>query len=162
VLPQTGDDLVALKSAVLDTYPDIQRYRSLVDEQLGVLNQLDSRSDQLLVDVFAETGEAVSAGTPLLSLGQAEKPYAVVYLDPKHARYARKGNLATIRLPNGEKIRAVVREDAGLTRRIPADISSPISARDIMISLPLDLLQPLPAMENIDGLPISARFKQSW
>lgn len=131
-----------------------------IDDQLQRLNQRVHKGGRVL-DVFAETGEAVSTGTPLLSLGQAEKPYAVVYLDPKHARYARKGNHATVRLPNGKKIRAVVSEDAGLTRRIPADISSPISARDIMISLPLDLLEPLPPMENIDGLPISARFKHA-
>lgn len=36
-LPRTCEDLVALKSAILDTHPDIQRYRSLVEEQLGIL-----------------------------------------------------------------------------------------------------------------------------
>jgi multidrug resistance efflux pump len=132
-----------------------------IDRQLRRLSQRVHKGGRVL-DVLAGTGEAVSTGTPLLSLGQAEKPYAVVYLDPRHARYARKGNLATVRLPNGEKIRAVVRENAGLTRRIPADISSPISARDIMIILPLDLLGPLPLVENVDGLPISARFRQAW
>ena len=132
-----------------------------VGRQLQRLEQRVHKGGRVL-DVFVQTGEAVSTGTPLLSMGQVEKPYAVVYLAPKHARYARKGRLAVVRLPNGEKIRAAVREDAGLTRRMPADISSPISARDIMISLPLDLLDPLPPMENIDGLPISARFKQTW
>lgn len=144
-----------------DKKQSIAAQMEAVDRQLQRLEQRVHKGGRVL-DVFVQTGEAVSAGTPLLSLGQAERPYAVVYLDPKHARYARKGNLAVVRLPNGKKIRAVVREDAGLTRRIPADISSPISARDIMISLPLDLLDPLPPMENIDGLPISARFRQSW
>lgn len=132
-----------------------------IDRQLLRMNQTVYKGGRVL-DVFAATGEAVSPGTPLLALGQAEKPYVIVYLDPRHARYARKGNPVTVRLPNGDTIRAVVREDAGLTRRIPADISSPISARDIMILLPLDLLEPLPLVENVDGLPISARFKRTW
>jgi hypothetical protein len=95
-------------------------------------------------------------------LGQAKAPYAVAYLDPKHTRYARKGHPAAVKLPNGDTLSAVVREDAGLTRRIPADISSPITARDIMLLVPLDLLDPLPPIEKVEGLPISVRFKRSW
>jgi hypothetical protein len=67
-----------------------------------------------------------------------------------------------VKLPNGDTLRAVVKEDAGLTRRIPADISSPITARDIMLLVPLDLLDPLPPVEKVDGLPISIRFRRSW
>ena len=67
-----------------------------------------------------------------------------------------------MKLPNGATLRAVVKEDAGLTRRILADISLPITARDIMLLVPLKLLDPLPPIEKVDGLPIRIRFKRSW
>lgn len=129
----------------------------MVDRQLLRLTQRVVKGGRVL-DVFVGTGESVAPGTPLLALGQAEKPYVVAYLDPKHARYARKGQPATVKLPRGDTLQAVVREDAGLTQRIPADISSPISARDIMILVPLDLLDPLPPIEKVDGLPVHIRF----
>jgi multidrug resistance efflux pump len=132
-----------------------------IDRQLLRLNQR-APSDGRVLDVMVGTGESVAAGTPLMALGQAQKPYAVAYLDPKHTRYARKGQPAMVKLPNGDTLRAVVKEDAGLTRRIPADISSPITARDIMLLVPLDLLDPLPPVEKVDGLPISIRFRRSW
>ena len=134
---------------------------TVIDRQLQRLTQQVVRGGRVL-DVFVGNGESVAAGTPLLALGQVEKPYAIAYLDPRHARYARKGNHATVKLPNGATIRAVVREDAGLTRRIPADISSPITARDIMILVALELLDPLPLVENVDGLPVDVRFRRAW
>lgn len=134
---------------------------AVVDDQLRRLVQVFDRQGRVL-DVFVGIGESVSPGTPLMLIGQVLKPYAVVYLDPRHIRYARKGKIAVIRLPNGEKIRARVREDAELTRRIPADISSPVTARDIMILVKMDLIDPLPLAKNIDGLPVSIRFEQTW
>ncbi|WP_319522943.1 HlyD family efflux transporter periplasmic adaptor subunit [uncultured Desulfosarcina sp.] len=162
-----GDLAAARESRLKDQLgPDRERSDRLrtLDAKMQVLNHQMRRLQQTVhksgrvLDMFVAAGEAVSPGTPLLALGQTDKPYAVAYLDPKHSRYGRKGQRARVKLPNGQKIHAVVRENAGLTRRIPADISSPINARDVMILVPLDLLEPLPLVENVDGLPVTIRF----
>ena len=99
-----------------------------------------------------------SSGTPIQLLGSTDQPHVVAYLPTQHARYARKGQRATVRLADGTTLPAIVRQDATLTKRLPADLSSPIGSRDIMLLVHLDLGAPLPAIQWVDGLPVSVRF----
>ena len=139
-----------------------------IQAELKAIGRQQKRQEQRaihagrILEIFAVEGEMLAPGKPIFSLGRADRPLATVYLDPKYARYALKGRMATVSLPNGSKIRARVREDAHLTRRLPADISSPIGARDLMILVTLDFLTPLPVTESVDGLPISTRFDSLW
>jgi multidrug resistance efflux pump len=71
-----------------------------------------------VLDLFVVEGAFVSPGTPLLLLGSTDKPYVVAYLPTEHARYARKGQRATVRLADGKRLPAVVRQDATLTKRL--------------------------------------------
>ena len=98
----------------------------------------------------------------MLLLGRIDKPSVVAYLDPKYAKYALAGRTATVKLPGGNAIKATVREDANLSKRLPADLSSPISSRDLMILVKLDFLGPIPAEKSIDGMPVSMRYNFIW
>jgi multidrug resistance efflux pump len=121
------------------------------------LTQTAPQSGRVL-DVFAVEGAILSPGAPILLLGIADKPSVVAYLDTHHARYARKGQRATVRLADGTTLPAVVRADATLTKRLPADLSSAIGTRDIMLLVHLDLEAPLPEIQWVDGLPVNVRF----
>ncbi len=129
---------------------------ALSDEQQR-LTQAAPMAGRVL-DVFVVEGAFISPGTPMLLLGSSDKPHVVAYLPTQHARYARKGQNATVRLADGTTLGAVVRQDATLTKRLPADLSSPIGSRDIMLLVELDLEAPLPEIQWVDGLPVSVRF----
>jgi multidrug efflux pump subunit AcrA (membrane-fusion protein) len=133
---------------------------ALTDEQ-NRLTQTAPMAGRVL-DLFVVEGAFISPGTPMLLLGSADKPHIVAYLPTQHARYARQGRQATVRLADGTTLAAVVSQDAILTKRLPADLSSPIGSRDIMLLVELDLAAPLPAIQWVDGLPVSVRFAFRW
>ncbi len=135
----------------------IQAQIKALDGEQSRLAQTAPISGRVL-DVFVVEGAFVSPGTPLLLLGAADKPYVVAYLPTQYARYGRKGQRATVRLADGTRLPGVVRQDATLTKRLPADLSSPIGSRDIMLLVELDLIAPLPEIQWVDGLPVSVRF----
>ena len=112
-----------------------------------------------VLDILAREGESLSNGVPILLLGRAETPYVEAYLEPKYADYARKGAEAVVKFSDGTRLQAVVREDAGLARRLPSDLTSPIGSRDMMLMVRLDLIEPLPDIQWIHGLPVSVRFR---
>ncbi|MDA8138749.1 MAG: HlyD family efflux transporter periplasmic adaptor subunit [Desulfobacteraceae bacterium] len=153
-----------VKPAMLtDTAAEAQRLK--IEAQIMALSDQQARLIQTapfagrVLDIFAKEGESIANGAPILLLGRAQNPYVEAYLPPKYAGYARKGHAAVVRLSDGTKLPAVVREDATLTKRLPADLSSPIGSRDIMLLVRLDLVAPLPAIEWVHGMPVSVRFK---
>ncbi len=120
-----------------------------------------------VLDVFVKEGMMISPGTTMLLLGELEHTVITSYLQPKYARYSRSGQKATIKLPDGTKLMAKVIRDPGLTKRLPADLASPIGSRDLMIVVHLEPIEEIPSMFMIDGLPVSARyhtfdFLSSW
>jgi len=92
-------------------------------------------------------------------LNYVDKPSVIAYLSPKYGKYARKGQKAVVKLPNGETLQAKVNTDSNLTKRLPADLSSPIGSRDLMLLVSLELESPLPDFQWVDGLPVSVRFQ---
>ena len=134
----------------------IAKIKALEREQ-ALLDQVAPYTGRVL-EVFAVQGQTLSPGAPMLLLGRSDKPSVVAYLAPKYVKYAQIGRYATVTLPGGRKLRARVRENANLTKRLPADLSSPIGSRDLMLLVNLDLLTPLPEIQWVDGLPVSVRF----
>lgn len=128
-----------------------------VERDLGRLVQKTPYAGRVL-DILAREGESLASGAPILLLGRAETPYVEAYLPPKYADYARKGAGAVVKLSDGTRLQAVVREDASLARRLPADLTSPIGSRDMMLMVRLDLVEPLPEVQWVHGLPVSVRF----
>jgi multidrug resistance efflux pump len=135
----------------------IAKIKSLEQEQ-ALLEQV-APYDGRILDVYAVQGQALSPGAPILLLGRSDKPSVVAYLAPKYVKYAQSGRYATVTLPDGRKLKARVRENANLTKRLPADLSSPIGSRDLMLLVNLELLTPLPDIQWVDGLPVSVRFQ---
>jgi len=160
------DDLEALKAAEvpLANKEATTQAAARIDAQIASLKQAGERLAQRtpnsgrVLDIMATEGSALAPGAPILLLGHTEKPYVVAYLNPKYARYARQGQTAQVGLPDGSSLPAEVRTDAALTKRLPADLSSPVGSRDIMLLVMLELKAPLPDIQWVDGLPVSVRF----
>jgi multidrug resistance efflux pump len=138
--------------------------RARLEAQIAALGKEQRRLTQTapitgrVLDVFAAEGAFVAPGAPILLLGSTDKPHIVAYLPTQYARYARQGQRATVRLSDGTTLPAVVLQNATLAKRLPADLSSPVGSRDIMLLVHLDLVAPLPEIQWVDGLPVSVRF----
>jgi hypothetical protein len=147
--------------------PEIEtvKKRRQIHAKVKALELKQTRLSQTLpyggrvLDVFAKEGESVSTGSSLLLLGRSDKPLVIAYLPPKYSKYARKGQKAVVKLPNGETLQAKVNTDSNLTKRLPADLSSPIGSRDLMLLVSLALESPLPDFHWVDGLPVTVRFQ---
>lgn len=143
---------------------EVEAARRRIKAEIKALGREQALLEQLapfngrVLDVFAAQGQSLSPGTPILLLGRSDRPSIVAYLAPKYARYAQNGRTATVTLPDGQKLMAKVRENANLTKRLPADLSSPIGSRDLMLLVNLELTTPLPDIQWVDGLPVSVRF----
>ena len=139
--------------------------RAKINSKIKALELQKARLKQILpydgriIDIFANEGESISTGTPLYLLGKSDKISVIVYLSPKYAKYARKGQEAIVKLPDGKSLKAKVNMDTNLTRRLPADLSSPIGSRSLMLIVNLDIESQLPDIHWIDGLPVKVRFK---
>ena len=129
-----------------------------IEDRLSRLPQT-SPHDVRILDILAAPGESLSPGSPIAMVGRSDKPYVVAYLNPKYAKYARKGRSAQVTLPDGRKMNATVRENSQLTQRLPAHLISPIGSRNMMLMVELDLSTPLPPIQWVDGLPVDVRFK---
>lgn len=135
----------------------IETELAFINEQREKLTHRSTVHARVL-DVFIKEGMMISPGTSMLLLGALDNTVITSYLQPKYARYSRAGQKATIKFPDGSVITAKVIRDPGLTKRLPADLASPIGSRDLMIVVHLEPLEEIPAMFMIDGLPVSARY----
>jgi multidrug resistance efflux pump len=152
---RTTEEQIALRCQLLKAELEV------VKQQRGRLAQKALFPGRVL-DIFVGEGEILSPGTPMLLMGRVDQPYVVAYLDTKYAKYGVAGRKAVVKFDHGDRIEAIVREDSSLSKRLPADLSSPIGSRNLMILVKLDFLTPVPEPECIDALPVSLRFHFAW
>jgi len=135
----------------------IEAELAAIDKQCKKLAHVAMDRSRVL-DVYIKEGMVISPGSSMLLLGNLKHAVITCYLSPKYARYSKVGKKATVTFPNGSKIIATVRNDAGLAKRLPGDLASPIGSRDLMIVVQLVPDQAIPSMLMIDGMPVSVRF----
>lgn len=135
----------------------IEAELAVIEEQGRRLVHVATKQARVL-DVLVQEGMTVSPGTNMLLLADMSSYTVISYLPPRYARYSRVGSRATITFPDGQRVSATVHEDAGLARRLPGDLASPLASRDIMILVQLALDQPMPTVLMIDNMPVSVRF----
>jgi multidrug resistance efflux pump len=138
---------------------------------LDDIAQLEAKREKLQVragqagrvlDVFATSGEFVSAGTPLMLVGRTVNPQVVAYVPPEIATRLAVGARATIRFPDGFRAQALVAETPLVTRRMPADLVNQFGVRPMTVVLHLESRSVWPKNRRIHGLPVSIRFHYRW
>ncbi len=118
-----------------------------------------SPTDGRVIEIIAEEGRQVGSGEPLLVLVTDKRPQVIAYLSPERSKYAKTGYKAVVKFADNTKVNATVEEDAIFTRRLPANLTSPIGARDLMIVVKLAFDSTLTSKQSIEGLPVTVRFK---
>lgn len=132
------------------------------------LAQLQAQQDQLaitalsgarVIDIQVKPGEFVQQNQPLLVLSNRLQPVIFAYLAPKYLDYAEVGNKASVRLPNGDTVRAEVTEPAQLLERLPAKLAGPFDGEQAVLKLTLTPEQPI---TDIEGVPVEISFDWRW
>lgn len=114
--------------------------------------------DGIVAQRLAHAGQWVTADTDVLVLQSPRSPTIMAYIDAKYGRYAQQGQPATLKLFNGETVRAKVIDVSLQASRLPAERVSPLSPRSQSIVVTLEPETPLQARYRIHMLPLDVRF----
>lgn len=151
------------RQAILRQSGPLEQSRRDLQRELAILmaRQTTHRADApfpgKVADILVQPGENVEEHQPLLWLSGREKPVIVAYLEPKHMDYAQQGGLATVRLPNGEKLSARVSEPVELVSHLPGQLKGPFDGEKPALKVVLSLTEDSPT-ELVEKLPVEVRF----
>lgn len=113
-----------------------------------------------IVDVLVQVGEHIVEDRPLVLLSGREHAVIFAYLDPKYLEYTSIGQKATIKLPNGTRVRAEVSEPTELVGRLPKQLSGPFDGEKPALKIILKPESALPT--SIEGVPVEVSFDYLW
>ncbi|XAG80651.1 HlyD family efflux transporter periplasmic adaptor subunit [bacterium 19NY03SH02] len=129
------------------------------------LAELQAKRQQLTIqapfagrvaDVLVQQGETIAEQQPMLWLSGRAQPVVVCYLAPKYLNYVAQGQQANVKLPNGTRIRAEIKEPTELVGKVPKQLSGPFDGDKPALKVTLALHQSLPLA--IEGVPVEVSF----
>ncbi|MFB2755468.1 HlyD family secretion protein [Shewanella xiamenensis] len=113
-----------------------------------------------VVDVLVQTGEHIVEDKPLVLLSGRKEAVIFAYLEPKYLEYTAIGQKATIKLPNGTRLRAEISEPTELVGRLPKQLSGPFDGEKPVLKITLKPETDLPTA--IEGVPVEVSFDYLW
>jgi len=130
-----------------------------IDDQLGQLS-IVSPASGIVTELFAQPGEYLAKGHPLLQIAETEHAFITAYVPPKYLDYAVIGQTATVSLPSGERIETRVVSVPGITQKLPGDAVTPLETRSPAIVAHLALVEraPVRLVRLVHGTPVRVRF----
>ncbi|UCX06599.1 HlyD family efflux transporter periplasmic adaptor subunit [Shewanella glacialimarina] len=125
---------------------------------IAIKNQLTTTApfDSQIVDIMVQSGEYIVENQPMLLISGRKKPVITAYLAPKYFSHAQIGQQATIKLPDGSKLRAKISEPTELVSRLPQQLSGPFEGDKAVLKIILTPDDSLPV--TIEGLPVEVIF----
>ncbi len=131
---------------------------------LAAREQLTIRApaDGYVVEILTKDNELVGAGSPLLLLSGDTEPEVLAYVRPELLKKVHAGSAATVRLPDGVEMQAVVGDGPFLTQRALAEPDNPFGGRSSTVVLHLRARGSWPRGARINGLPVAVRFHYDW
>ncbi len=114
--------------------------------------------DGRILDVFVRDSEIVRQGDSIALIGEPGKASVVAYIDPKYSRYAKIGQRALVKLPDGQTVGAHIAALPEITHRLPSEFARPLGLRSMKILAHLDFDEPLDKKSQVEGLPVTVRF----
>lgn len=139
-----------------------QQYLNQLNLRLAILKtqmsqlHLSAQSQGEVKDVLVKPGMMVLKGDPLLVFANQRKPKVIAYMDPSDMSFSKLGQQATVTLPNGESLSAVVCEPTKMAETIPPQLADPFEDKKSALKVVLEL-STLPS-QTIEGLTVQVRF----
>ncbi|HSY04783.1 MAG TPA: HlyD family efflux transporter periplasmic adaptor subunit [Steroidobacteraceae bacterium] len=115
-----------------------------------------------VLELGARQGEYVAPGEPVVVLARTDTARVLAYASPKFGTQLKVGMQATIRFPDGTRIRALIAEPPPLTQRMPADLVDQFGLRPMTVVLNLLPQERLSETQRVQGLPVTVRFHYAW
>ena len=111
----------------------------------------------LITELFAQTGEYLDRGQPLLDIMFKENTYINAFILPKHQKYAVINQMVTVKFPNGETAKARIIAVPGVTQKSSLEDLGPLEAPHSTILASIELIDTVET-RLIHGMPVSIRF----
>ncbi len=137
--------------------PELHRLLAARDQLI-----LRAPADGYVVEILTKDNESVSAGAPLLLLSGNTEPEVLAYVRPELLGKVHAGSAATLRLPSGVKLQAVVGGGPFITQRALTEPDNLFGERTSTVVLHLRATEPWPRAARINGLPVGVRFHYGW
>ena len=135
--------------------------RELIARRLARLTRRSPFAGRVL-KVLVSPGEYVTAGEPLLVVARLEHPRIVAYVAPRDASRLTVGTVATVRFPDGTRMRALVSTAPEISERMPSTMVDQFGLRPVTVVLDLLPSAQWPRNGLIQDLPVSVRFHYRW
>jgi multidrug resistance efflux pump len=111
-----------------------------------------------VLEIFAEIGQSLAPGDPVLMIGDTAHLEIHAYLAPRYVAYAKKGQPVAVHFKEGHRMSGVVIRNPEVTRRLPAAVSSPLGSRENKLLVPIVLTETASPGTLVEGLPVTVRF----
>jgi multidrug resistance efflux pump len=115
-----------------------------------------------VLEVYVTPGEYVSAGSRLVAIGNTSLPTIEAYVEPRMIGGFAPGSPATVRFPDGTRVRASVQALPATVAAQPAAALERPGKASVAVQLVVADDAELPRAVRVDGLPVRVRFPYPW
>ncbi|QOJ22495.1 MAG: HlyD family efflux transporter periplasmic adaptor subunit [Gammaproteobacteria bacterium] len=125
-----------------------------IQDQIYQLNLIAPAGNGMVTELFAQPGEFLGRGQPLLEIIFPDKAHIDAYIPPKYQDYAVVGQTVTVKFPNGEKAKAKIISVPGVMQKsAPVEIN-PLEAVQFAILAQMEFVE---SVKNrlINGMPVT-------
>lgn len=145
---------------------EIRQTAARINQLTLELGQIEIQKQQLLVTVpaeglvtelFAQPGEYLGRGQPLLDIIFPEKAYISAFIPPKYQDYAVMDQTVSVTLPNGETAEARIISIPGVTQKSLSEGMNPLESPRSAILAHMQFIDPIKT-QLINGMPVDIRF----
>lgn len=116
--------------------------------------------DGRVINEVGRVGERVEASTEVMTFSRLSHPAEIdAYLDAKHIEKAKLGEVATVKLPNGQQYVAKVSQPTQLALKLPTQLAKPFEGQRALMKVTLSFSDTKLNKEMlIEGMPVEVYF----
>jgi multidrug resistance efflux pump len=113
-----------------------------------------------IIEIFTKEGQQLIIGEPIYRISKISKiknPEIIAFVKPEYINYIQKDNIVSVSLPNGLKIKGVIKIEPQISTKLPPQLQKPFDNN-------IGLLKIIIKIDNIDnyklpeGLPVMVFF----
>ncbi|MBV6446966.1 HlyD family efflux transporter periplasmic adaptor subunit [Nitrosomonas sp.] len=129
-----------------------------IQDQIHQLILIAPAGNGMVTELFAQPGEFLGRGQPLLEIIYPEKVHIDAYIPPKYQDYAVVGKIVLVKFPNGEKAKAKIVSVPGVMQKsVTAEIN-------LLETVQFAILVQMEFVENvknrlINGMPVTIHLQ---
>jgi multidrug resistance efflux pump len=125
-----------------------------IQDQIYQLTLIAPAGNGMVTELFAQPGEFLGRGQPLLEIIYPEKVHIDAYIPPKYQDYAMVGQTVQVKFPNGEKAKAKIVSVPGVMQKSFSAEISPLETVQFAILAQMEFVGNV-KNRLINGMPVT-------